>query len=429
MDVHQAPSNLTTTVKNFASWMIKGGLSLLDQAISSGSNFILNILLARWLGIHEYGFFALATAFLSLFYQVQNALVMEPMSVIGTATYPNEIHSYLKQQVKIHFWIFFPLGLLIAAGATVYGFFGGEAGVRNILITLGILAAFVQLPWLIRRGFYVLNKPGWAALYSVFYSVILIGLVFLVYYLKWLSAQFSFILMGAASLGALLCISPVFIGLSSAGGKCGASVVWNQNWNYGRWLLLTGFFITLSSQAPIYLSGIFIGPEASGVLKAMLNFIQPMAMSISAIVALALPVLSKSRGQGDQQTAQRYRKLLIFSLLFIAVLYELILIFFSAPIEQLIYDGRYAEFTHLIPLWGIVPILSVLATVFSIKLRVFQKPQGLLLVAIIWTVISLVTGILFINWWGVMGATISTLIGYAATVIVYYYLDRSIDFT
>src|ERR1700691_3728197 len=44
----------------FARWITKGGLAILDQGLISGSNFLIGILLARWLMPEQYGAFALA---------------------------------------------------------------------------------------------------------------------------------------------------------------------------------------------------------------------------------------------------------------------------------------------------------------------------------------------------------------------------------
>src|SRR6516165_10015716 len=39
----------TSARGNLVSWTMKGGLAVLDQGLVTGSNFVVNILLARWL--------------------------------------------------------------------------------------------------------------------------------------------------------------------------------------------------------------------------------------------------------------------------------------------------------------------------------------------------------------------------------------------
>ena len=58
-------------------------LSILDQGMYSGFNFIASVLLARWLLPEDYGAYAIAFAIFQFGYQLQNAIIIEPMSVIG----------------------------------------------------------------------------------------------------------------------------------------------------------------------------------------------------------------------------------------------------------------------------------------------------------------------------------------------------------
>ena len=75
------------TRRFFPTWFSKGALAVFDQATYSLGNFLLNVLLARWLSSSDYGFFALGFAVLLFFQGLQNALVLEPMSILGPSRY------------------------------------------------------------------------------------------------------------------------------------------------------------------------------------------------------------------------------------------------------------------------------------------------------------------------------------------------------
>jgi len=101
------------TAMNFSrlrSWSMRGGMAILDQGLSSGSNFILNILLARWLAPADYGAFAVVFAVFLFLSGFHNALLLEPMSVLGPGRYPDQIETYLAIQVRLHFALTVPLG-------------------------------------------------------------------------------------------------------------------------------------------------------------------------------------------------------------------------------------------------------------------------------------------------------------------------------
>lgn len=83
-------------------WATKGGLAIVDQGLISGSNFLLGILLARWLAPEQYGAYALAfSAFLLLTFLYQ-ALLLEPMAVFSGAAYRKSLRGYLGALLWIH---------------------------------------------------------------------------------------------------------------------------------------------------------------------------------------------------------------------------------------------------------------------------------------------------------------------------------------
>jgi len=84
------------------SWLKKAFLAVLDQGLISGSNFLLAILLARWLSPEQYGAYALSFAIFVLFSFIQQGLFLEPMSVFGPSIYRNSQREYLGTLVWLH---------------------------------------------------------------------------------------------------------------------------------------------------------------------------------------------------------------------------------------------------------------------------------------------------------------------------------------
>lgn len=401
-------------------WVLKGGMSILDLIIYSGSMFLVSVLLGRWLDIGEYGVYALAMSFVSLFYQVQNALILEPMSVIGPSFYPDSIPNYLSRQRKLHFWILIPLGFFISLGAYFYRVIGGNPALANVLFLLGLLAAIIQLPWLIRRSFYVISAPNYAVFFSLIFSIILVGSTIFFQYKGLLTSSSVLLLISFASLAALASVISKLKGSPNPSDLPGNSILWKQNWGFGRWMLLTGIIMVIAGQTPIILSGMIIDEEASGVIKAMQNFMLPMGMIISTLLALAVPILAGDSRRIADQELYRKMKLVATLLISMAGFYTLFLAIFSVPLEYLLYQGKYADYSYLIPLWGMVPFLMSFATVPSIRMKLNQTPQGILMAAFVWMLVTLLTCIPFTRLWGLLGTTVSTLIGYIASSMAYF---------
>jgi len=75
-------------------WLRRGLLAITDQGLMSGSNFVLSIVLARWLSAEQYGSYALAFSIFFFLSAAHQALLLEPMSVLGTAQYRDRRREY-----------------------------------------------------------------------------------------------------------------------------------------------------------------------------------------------------------------------------------------------------------------------------------------------------------------------------------------------
>src|SRR5215475_911641 len=88
--------------RNMMRWATKGGLAIIDQALISGSNFLVGILLARWLVPETYGAYALAFSVFLLLSFVSQALLFEPMAVFSGSQYQKSMRGYFRSVLWIH---------------------------------------------------------------------------------------------------------------------------------------------------------------------------------------------------------------------------------------------------------------------------------------------------------------------------------------
>jgi len=68
--------------KRLVAFLGKGGGGVLEQGVFSGTNFLISILLARWLLPQEYGLFALIYSAMFFGLLVQTVFFVEPMYII-----------------------------------------------------------------------------------------------------------------------------------------------------------------------------------------------------------------------------------------------------------------------------------------------------------------------------------------------------------
>ena len=103
---------------SWISWFSKSTLSVMDQGLVSGSNFLLNVMLARWLSPEQYGAYALGFSIFLLMTAVYQSLVLEPMAVLGPILFPDRLKRYLGALLRGQSMVVFVLvGILAGAHA------------------------------------------------------------------------------------------------------------------------------------------------------------------------------------------------------------------------------------------------------------------------------------------------------------------------
>ena len=101
------------------NWARRGIVAILDQGLISGSNFVVAILLARWLTPQQYGSYALAFEVFLFVSALYGSLILEPMSVFGPSIFSGNLVSYLGELLRIHCVLSFLMTVVLFATAAV----------------------------------------------------------------------------------------------------------------------------------------------------------------------------------------------------------------------------------------------------------------------------------------------------------------------
>ena len=420
--VHITPRLLgfELTANRVRTWGIKSGVSIVDQGLVSGAGFLLSFLLARWLSSEAYGAFAVAFATLLFLSGFHNVLLLEPMSVMGPARYSNQASAYLAAQLKIHKL----LGSLLA-GALLLTALLMKLLEANRELAMATAASAFALPfflmlWLVRRMAYMVQRPaiaGWAS--AGYFLLTLFGLLVL-HTRNVLTPTTAFFVLGSAG---LLSVALPLRQLGMLGARtvdpCSWRAVAQENWNYGRWLVLSTALFSVAAQIQTYLVAGFLGLGAAGIFRAMQVPSLVMTQIVIAVGLLVLPSMSYEFGLG--QLAQLRKKAVLASafVTLLALGYAAFLALFADSIEHLLYGGKYSGYVRLIPIWGLVPVCTGLAIGFSMAVRASQKPHFDLVANAISAPAGLITAAVFIKLWGLNGAALSLVAGFAAYAAVF----------
>lgn len=411
-------------------WLNRGSLAILDQGLISGSNFLVSILLARWLAPDFYGAYAVAFGILVLLTLVYSALILEPMSVYGGAVYRSSLLGYVKSLLKMHAAVSLVFALLVSAGAILVSYSGRDSGLAGALLGVAIAAPCVLLLWVLRRALYLKMHSGRAAAGALLYCVLMVTGLWIFNAKSLLSPFNALLLMGAAALVAsvlLIAFLRADFGRDSVTAPTFAEAC-QRHWQYGRWALASSFVAWIPAYIFLPLLTAFAGMAKSGELKALANFIAPLDQTLAALSLLFLPHAARVRAeQSHQDVRSLTRNLLVLSIAGSAI-YWLIVINLRAPIFSLLYSGRYTDVSYLLPAVALGSILWSAAYGPAIALRAMESPKSVFTAYLVTSLICLAVGIPATRYFGLPGAIWSgNLADLASLAVILFILYRKLN--
>ncbi|HEY4692063.1 MAG TPA: hypothetical protein VIH16_01375, partial [Bellilinea sp.] len=153
-------------------WGKRVGYSVLDQGLYSGSHFLLNLLLARWLSPEEYGAFAISFSVYLFLSGFNYAFILDPMAVFGPLVQISQQSIYVKRTfvLQLGLSVFLSLIVCLVGLAT-------SKTVSSALIGIGLSLPFLLSALFLRNSFYIQSETEKSALVSSVYFVTIIGAI------------------------------------------------------------------------------------------------------------------------------------------------------------------------------------------------------------------------------------------------------------
>jgi O-antigen/teichoic acid export membrane protein len=425
LEVVSRGEQIRASLKSSVPWVAKGSLAITDQGLFASSNFLLNVLLARWLAPADYGTFALAYSVFLLLLVFHNALLTAPMLVFGAGKYRERFPEYLGILLRGHFGLMLPGAALLAAAAFLLGRLYSPA-VERTFLALAIAAPFILLLWLLRRAFYARLNPGWAAAGGGVYLVILLAAALALRAAARLTPATGFLAMAAASLGTCL----IFLGRlrpTWATDSSSTRAVAADHWRYGKWVAASAGPGWLTEGIYFLVLPVWVGLAEAGALKALMNLAMPALQSMAALGVLLLPILVHDRDSGGPRAMKKTMRLALALFLLGSTCYLALLRGFRHEIFHFLYAGKYVAYaTWPLLLAGLLPLAQSLPVVVGAALWALERPDLTFWSSVASGSVALALGVPLASSLGVGGALVGLMASYALMgVVMLFFLKRS----
>jgi O-antigen/teichoic acid export membrane protein len=393
----------------------QGFWAVTDQALFALSNFVVNILLARWLPKADYGAFAVAFSVLMLMGTVHTALLAEPMLVLGPSRFKTRTAAYIRRLVPIHFVVSSAMGAALLLTVVVLAVLQ-SFDAATTLAALALSGPAILFLWLMRRACYIDSRPRLAATAGLIYPLLVLSGMWVLVRATTLSAATTLLVLGVASLLVAWWLRVRLGRLSDeSSDPISHRDVAAAHWRYGRWALGSGLLGWVPGNIVVLALPLWHSLDDAATLRVAMTLIMPMLQIVAALTILLVPALVRARLAGRLRSTATTAMIIFFGF---SLAYAPLVIGFGSQLVQLVFGTQYHLDRSTLWLLAVIPLGTAILGVSSSVLRAVERPDCVLWANVAATAVTFIVGLPLVFKWGTNGALGSVLLSLVTTVIL-----------
>jgi O-antigen/teichoic acid export membrane protein len=388
----------------------KGILSVVDQALVSGTSFTIAVMIGRLCSKEELGVYSLALSALMLIRGIQGELVSSPYTMYCGRHDGAALAAYTGSSL-VHYLSLSALSMLcLTSAACVLALGVGPAEARSVA---WILAG--ALPFLLFRD--CLRQIGMAHLRVLAVlvldgtvTVLQLGGLVMLWWFSHLTVAAAITVMGVACATAVL---GWFLTAKQplAFVKDRLASDWKYNWTFGRWALAS---FLIGSTTPVLMPWIVAlshGKAATGALAACITLINCAGMYVMGVANLLAPRAARAFLHGGP--AELSRMLSRTALMFIATLgtFCVVVVLAGDRPATLVYGSRYTGVSTVLALLAVSMLVNSLSITAGNGLWAMDRPAANFAADVCTFAVTIGTVSFLVGPLGILGAVLATLAG------------------
>jgi O-antigen/teichoic acid export membrane protein len=400
---------LRTVVNRIAhfSW------AMADQAVVSGSNFLASIMLARILGLHEFGRYTLAWTALLLIQAIQHSAINNAMLTMGPKQNATKSASYygvvfLQQGVFVT-----SVTVLTWIAATILAHSKPDWQLAGLVLPLSASVLTCLTQDFLRRYFYSIGRPLISLSIDIVRYFGQVGL-FTFYFLQQLSADSSIALwiMAATSLIACLFGTAFVPRLELLRSEFKAIGV--RKWHFSKWLIASSLLSWATSNLFYVAAGTLLGAATVGGMRAAQNIVGTTHLFFQGLENIvpreAARRLLKQGPRGVSSYLSRVAVKGGLGTVSIACIFAIFPDFWLG----LLFGDAFRAYAYLVRLCAIYEVLTFFGFPLHAWLRTFELTRYIFYSQLCSVIVSVLIAYPLVAYFGATGA----LLGMLASLIV-----------
>jgi O-antigen/teichoic acid export membrane protein len=335
-------------------------LVLFDQAIYSGTNFLLTFFLAQQLEIKSFGLFSTILLITYLIMSIVNALLIQPFQVsISKNSKKREYYLFIFLGLVALLFFFMSVVKLLSFFLPAENIFNGNSNPIICFITGYIFQDFF------RKLFLSIANIGSVLIIDLlFLTIILLGFHF---YTIQVNLNLALWIIGLANF-----VSAI-PGLLFIGKNYEKPLSWNiflkDHFSQGKWLLSVAVLQWSSSNFFVLVSGIYLGIEALGALRLVQSLFGIINIILQSVENFFLPKVAALYHENASKAKSYLLEISLYGALLFSVILS-VLFFFSTEIIILTGGEKYQTYGYVVKIIAVLYFFIFLSYPIRIAIRI-----------------------------------------------------------
>jgi len=346
-------------------------LIFFDQGMVSGSNFISTLLIARMLGLNDFGIFSTLWLVLLIINSIYMSLIVLPMMTLVPK----------QKKLSEYFSHLFFIQILFIAFVMFFSFFVAffymdflKLNINIVTILLFVLmVALYHMQDFYRRYFFAIKK---------YIKVLIID--FLSYISRVIILIVVFALKIKLSLNLILIIFNFTFFFGVLIGVFNYKIIYNiknlkvtvlEHWKISKWLLPSGFMQWTSINLFIVLASLILGPIAVGAIKIGQNIAMAFNVILQGMENFIPLNASKVYIAKKKEGLIKYLQKVSVIGLFVVILFGTIISLFSKDLILILYGKKYIDYYYIIIWYSLILIFMYIILIIRVYLRTINNTK------------------------------------------------------
>lgn len=390
--------NKIKTIFMNMSWL------MLSQIITSILAFVWTILIARYLGVSDYGIFGFAVSFSSMF-AILGEVGISTHIVRSISTYNNQTQCYLGNAIPLKIALSSLYFIVVFAVLLIMG---QSQLVIYITLLYVIETIFKSFCGLFYGAFQAHEKQKYQAIANILLAILSFALILIAIYLN-TGLNGITIAYVVANLVTLLYIVYMLLKHITVPKLHINFGFWKKLLMWGLPFALSSIFYTIYYSIDIVMLTQMVGDFATGIYNATYKLINVLTLFYGMYTAVIFPVMSKEYKKESSLLNASFEKSTKY-LSIITIPISVACLFYSTDIIQFIYGHQYDQAGEVLKILIWTVCFLFINGAASTALNASHKEYSVTKIYLIAAIFNVILNLFMIPRYSFIGASISTVL-------------------